>query len=113
MSAPAFFHFLAKGVTDLLRELPSENVKTNARFGFSELPVVGSFLANINIGGLVFLRAYQYKEAYNSGKYLPGAREFQRLVITMNLLHKWKYILVFDGIPIQGRSRCNQSWERM
>ena len=87
------------GVTDLLRELPGGNTKADTRFGFSKLAVLDSFLASIDTGGLVFLCAYRHNEAYNSGDYLPAAREFQRLIIAMNLLHKWKYTLVFDGVP--------------
>ena len=100
------------GVTDLFRELPGGNTKTDTRFGFSKLPVLGSFPASIDTGGLVFLCAHRHKEAYNSGDYLPAAREFQHLITTMNLLHKWKYTLVFDGaLPMEKahehlRRRC-------
>ena len=87
------------GVSDLLREILGGNTKPNIRFGFSKLPVLGSFLTSIDTGGLVFLCSHRHKEAYNSGDCLPAAMEFQCLIITMNLLHTWKYTLIFDGVP--------------
>ena len=84
-------------VIDLLKELPGDNTKANTWFGFSKLAVLDRFPASIGTGGLVFLCAHRHKEAYNSGDYLPAAREFQRLIITFNLLHRWQYSLVFGG----------------
>ena len=74
------------GVTDLLRELPGGNTKADTRFGFSKSDVLDRFPASLDTGGLVFLCAHRHKEAYNSGDYLLAAMEFQRLIVTFNLL---------------------------
>ena len=85
------------GITDLLKELPGGNVKTSTRYGFANLTILRSFLASIDTSTLLFVYAIRHKDAYNAGNYIPSAKEFQRQIIAMNLLHKWDYTLVFNG----------------
>ena len=87
------------GITDLLKELPGGNAKTCTRYGFADITILRSFPASVDTGTLLFVCAFRHKDAFDAGDYIPAAREFQRQIISMNLLYKWEYTLVFDGIP--------------
>ena len=69
--------------------------------GFSRLDILcnKSRPADFDTGTLIFFCALRHKEAYNNGDYMPAAREFQRQIITLKLIHKWDYTCVFDGLP--------------
>ena len=87
------------GITGLLKELPGGNATTSTRFGSANLAILRTFPASIDTGTLLFVCAFRHKDAFNAGDYIPSAREFQRQIVTMNLLYKWDYTLVFDGMP--------------
>ena len=87
------------GITDLLKELPGGNAKTSTRYGFADLAILRSFPASVDTGTLLFVCALWHKDAFNAGDYIPSVAEFQRQIITMNLLYKWDYTLVFDRMP--------------
>ena len=77
------------GITDLLKELPSENAKTSTCYGLSGLTILRNFPASIDTGTLLFVCALRHKNTFVVGNYAPTAQEFQRQVIIMNLLYKW------------------------
>ena len=87
------------GIKDLLKELPGGNAKTSTRYGFADLAILRGFPASADTGTLLFVCAFRHKDAFVAGDYIPAAREFQRQIISMNLLYKWEYTLVFDGVP--------------
>ena len=87
------------GITDLLKELPDGDAKTSTRYGFANLAILRSFPASIDAGTLLFVCALRHKDVLAAGDYASAAREFQRQIISMNLLYKWDYTLEFDGIP--------------
>ena len=87
------------GITDILKELPDGNAKTSTRYGFADLVILRSFPASIDTGTLLFVCAFRHKDVFVAGNYKPAAREFQRQVISINLLYKWDCTLVFDGMP--------------
>ena len=87
------------GITDLLKEIPGGNAKTSTRYGFVDLGILRSFPASIDTGTLLFVCVFRHKDAFVAGDYEPPAREFQRQVISINLLYKWDCTLVFDGMP--------------
>ena len=65
------------GVNGLLPELPGGEEKL---YGF---PSLNCFSIEIDTGLLVFVCSHRHKEAFNSGKYMPAARKFQRQIITL------------------------------
>ena len=89
------------GVKGLLKELPGGDVGQCQRTGFANLAALHNRFrpADIDTGTLIFVCALRHKEAFNAGDYVPAAREFQRQIISMNLIYKWDYTLVFDGRP--------------
>ena len=89
------------GVKGLLKELPGGDVGQCQRTGFSKLTALANRFrpADINTVTLISVCALRHKDAYNDGNYVPTAREFQQQVISMNLIYKWNYTLVFDERP--------------
>ena len=83
----------------LLQDLPGGESKTSACVRFEKLDLLRSRPPDIDTGTLICVSALQHKDAYNVSKYLPAAGEFQRQVISLNLLYKWDTTLVFDGQP--------------
>ena len=49
---------------------------------------------DIDTGTLIYVCALRHKDVYNAGDYLPAAAEFQRQIISLNLLYKWDVTLV-------------------
>ena len=87
------------GVNGLLQELPGGDIKTSARVGFEKLGLLRGRPVDTDTGTLIYVCALRHKDAYNAGDYLPAAAEFQRQIISLNLLYKWDVTLVFDGRP--------------
>ena len=85
------------GITGLLKELPGGDMKTSAYVGFDTLDVLRGVPVDIDTGTLIYACALRHKDAFNAGDYLPAAAEFQRQIISLNLLYKWDFTLVFDG----------------
>ena len=66
------------GVKGLLRELPGGDMK-DQRVGFHTLDVLrgeARHPVDIDTGTLIFVCALRHKVAYNSGNYVPAARDF-------------------------------------
>ena len=89
------------GIKNLLKKLPSDDALQFQRYDFSKLEILRNKngQADIDTMTLLVVCALRHKEAYNAGNYIPAAREFQRQVISMNLVHRWDFVLVFDGHP--------------
>ena len=85
------------GITGILKELPGGDMKTSAYVGFDTLDLLRGVPVDIDTGTLLYACALRHKDAFNAGDYLPAAAEFQRQIISLNLLYKWDFTLVFDG----------------
>ena len=54
----------------------------------------------------IYTCALRHKGAYDAGDYLLASGEFQRQIISFNLLYKWDFTLGFDGkIPEEKRHK--------
>ena len=84
-----------------LRELPDGNMKEQCVRFVTIIALRGNMRCPVDIDActLIFVCATRHKEVYNSGDYVPAAREFQRQLIILDLIHRWDYTLVFDGCP--------------
>ena len=81
------------GISGLLKELPGGDMKAQ-RSGFGTLDALRGdqrHPVDIDAGTLIFVCAIRHKEAYNSGDYTPAARDFQRQLITLDLIHRWDF----------------------
>ena len=77
------------GVNDLLGQLPGGRMD-ETQHGFSRLTILRdkNRRTNFDSDTLVYVCALRHKEAFNAGNYLPSAREFQRQIITLNLIYR-------------------------
>ena len=98
------------GVKWLLKELPVGDVKACTRVGFLGLEILRGCLVDIDTCPLVFVCTLRHKEAFNAVNYVPAAGEFQCQIISINLLYKWDYTLVFDGQP--PKEKCHEHQRR-
>jgi len=87
------------GVDGLLRELHGGRM-TEQSVGFAELTEwlhKSKRPIDIDTGTLLFVCAYRHRHAYNLGDYLPSVRAFQRLLIVLSVVYKWKFTAILDG----------------
>ena len=84
------------GIQGLLAELPCWS-----ETGFERLEELkdGNEKGEIDTGILIYVCALMHREAYNAGDCIPAVREFQHLLVILTNIHKWRYTLIFDGIP--------------
>ena len=59
----------------------------------------GNNRADIDTGSLVFISALIHKSAFVASNFLLAVREFQRRIIILIHIHKWKCNFIFDGVP--------------
>ncbi|KAL7552027.1 hypothetical protein ACHAWF_017125 [Thalassiosira exigua] len=87
------------GIKKLLGQLPGGKAEDTRR-GFGNLKILRNKNRPVDIdtGTLIFACTLKHRVAHNAGNYEPAAREFQRILITINL-EKWDYCCVFDGRP--------------
>ena len=69
--------------------------------GFDHLEQLkdGANIADIDTGTLIYTCALINKETYMTGNYTAAVREFQRQIIILTRVQKWKVMCVFDGHP--------------
>ena len=83
------------GIHNLLKELPDGSVTDDTVYGFDKIDYNKHI--DIDAGGLVFVSAIRHKAAFNAGEYKRSIEDFQRQLVMLNVIHQWKYTIVFDG----------------
>ena len=87
------------GIKGLLRELPGGRM-TDQSADFAKLTEwlhENNRPIDIDTGTLIFSCAHRHRHTYNAGDYLPSVHAFQRILIVLNAVNKWKFTAILDG----------------
>ncbi|KAL7453440.1 hypothetical protein ACHAWC_006850 [Mediolabrus comicus] len=87
------------GINSVLKELPGGRMADQLT-GFDKLTKwlkKKGLSIDLDTGTLLYCCANRHKIPYAAGDYVPAVRAFQRMLIVLDVVNKWKFTSILDG----------------